>query len=55
MKVYTTRLMQDGEDQILLIPDEIGFGTDVDVVIERQGDVLTIRPKQPTAQELSRS
>jgi len=37
-------LIQDGEDQILLIPDEIAFGVDVDVIIERRGDVVTIRP-----------
>ena len=47
MKVYHARLMQDGEDQILLIPDEVAFGSDVDVIIEKCGDVITIRPKLP--------
>jgi hypothetical protein len=46
MKKYFSRVVHEGDDEILLIPDEIGFGIGVDVIIERRGDTLTIRRKQ---------
>ena len=43
-----SRIVVDAEGDVLLIPDAVAFGDDREVVIERVGDVLTIRPWEPS-------
>ena len=41
----TTRLFRNGNSQAVRIPAELAYGNwDIDLVIERQGDELRIRP-----------
>lgn len=42
-----TRLFRNGNSQAVRIPAELAYSTwDMELVIERQGDVLVIRPAQ---------
>ena len=42
-----TRLFKNGNSQAVRIPAELAYSTwDMELVIERQGDVLVIRPAQ---------
>ena len=41
----TTRIFKNGNSQAVRIPAELAYGSwDIDLVIERQGDELRIRP-----------
>jgi len=43
----TTRIFKNGNSQAVRIPVELAYSTwDIDLVIERQGDELRIRPAQ---------
>jgi antitoxin VapB len=43
----TTRIFKNGNSQAVRIPAELAYSTwDIDLVIERQGDELRIRPAQ---------
>ena len=45
--MINTKLFKNGNSQAVRIPAELAYGTwDVDLVIERQGDELRIRPAQ---------
>jgi virulence-associated protein VagC len=45
-----TSIFKDGSSLAVRIPDELVFGEDgQDVIIERQGDALVIRPAKPKA------
>jgi antitoxin VapB len=45
--VANTKLFKNGNSQAVRIPAELAYSTwDVDLVIERQGDELRIRPAQ---------
>ncbi len=42
-----TKLFRNGNSQAVRIPSELAYGSwDIDLVIERQGDELRIRPAQ---------
>jgi antitoxin VapB len=42
-----TRLFKNGNSQAVRIPAELAYSTwDMELIIERQGDVLVIRPAQ---------
>jgi len=43
MGTYTARTIADGEETILLLPDEIGWPTGTEVKIWKEGDRLFIR------------
>ena len=45
--MWPTKIIEDGVGTIVLLPDEISFGPDVDVVITRIDDVVTIRKATP--------
>ncbi len=45
--MWTTTIIEDGVGTIVLLPDEISFGPDVDVVITRINDGVTIRKATP--------
>lgn len=47
--IVKTRLIQCGDDQYVLLPAEMAFGSlDTDLVIERHGEELRIRPAPRT-------
>ena len=44
MGVVQSRTFRSGDAVAVELPDELAFGPDLAVVIERHGDTLTIRP-----------
>lgn len=43
----TTKIFKNGNSQAVRIPAELAYGSwDLDLIIERQGDELRIRPAQ---------
>ena len=43
----TTKLFKNGNSQAIRIPSELAYGNwDIELVIEREGDELRIRPAQ---------
>jgi len=43
----TTKLFKNGNSQAIRIPSELAYGSwDIELVIEREGDELRIRPAQ---------
>jgi antitoxin VapB len=48
----TSRTFRSGNSDAVRLPKEISFGPGVDVEIERKGDVVTMRPKRPSIQEM---
>lgn len=52
---FQTFIFRDGEDDVVLLPDEASFGPDVDVALTRVGDVISVRPlshENPSADTL---
>lgn len=54
MMIATTRTFHDGESMVVLLPDEVSFGPDVDVVLTRVGDVITMRRMYPAVRASDR-
>ena len=54
MNVYRSKIFRAGNSDALRLPRELTPGTDVEVEITKQGDLLTVRPvkKRMTPQEL---
>lgn len=48
----TSRTFRSGNSDAVRLPKEISFGPGVDVEIERKGDVVTMRPKRPSIQQM---
>lgn len=46
-----TRTFRSGNSQAVRLPKEVAYAEDLDVVVERQGDVVTIRPAIDEAAE----
>ena len=46
MAVVTSRVFQSVDGEVLSLPEAVAFGRELDVTIERSGDVLTIYPGQ---------
>lgn len=44
MPVVTTRIFRSGNSEAVRLPREVAFGADIDVIVSREGDVVTIRP-----------
>ena len=45
--MVTTKIFKNGNSQAVRIPSELAYSSwDIDLVIERQGDELRIRPAQ---------
>ncbi|OFX01634.1 MAG: VapB family protein [Alphaproteobacteria bacterium RIFCSPHIGHO2_12_FULL_66_14] len=44
MTVTRTRTFRSGNSEAIRLPKDIAFGEDVDLVIVRSGDVMTIYP-----------
>lgn len=50
----TSKTFRSGNSQAVRLPKEVAFDDDVEVTIERSGDVLTIRPKRISIAEMLR-
>ena len=44
MAIVTSRIFQSGDGEVLSLPQEVAFGRELEVTIERSGDVLKIYP-----------
>ena len=44
MNVVNSKTFRSGNSEAVRLPKEVAFGANIDVVIERNGDVITIRP-----------
>lgn len=51
MNAVTSKTFKSGNSIAVRLPKEIAFAPDTQVVIERKGDVLTIRPAVDPAEE----
>ncbi|WP_395945775.1 antitoxin [Brevundimonas sp.] len=48
----TSRTFRSGNSDAVRLPKEVSFGPGVEVEIERKGDVLTMKPKRLSIQEM---
>ncbi|MFN7110634.1 MAG: antitoxin [Brevundimonas sp.] len=48
----TSRTFRSGNSDAVRLPKEVSFGPGVEVEIERRGDVITMKPKRPSIQEM---
>jgi antitoxin VapB len=46
MARVTSRVFRSGNSEAVRLPKEVAFGRDIEVTVERHGDVVTIRPKE---------
>jgi antitoxin VapB len=44
MKIVRTRTFRSGNSEALRLPRDLAFGDDVELVIVRSGDVMTVYP-----------
>lgn len=51
MNAVGSKTFKSGNSVAVRLPKEVAFAPDVKVVIEREGDVLTIRPAKDPAEE----
>ena len=47
-----SKTFRSGNSDAVRLPREISFGPNVEVEIERQGDVVTISPRRKTVREM---
>jgi antitoxin VapB len=52
MAIARTRTFRSGNSEALRLPKDVAFGEDVELVIVRSGDVLTIYPATMTIPEM---
>lgn len=52
MTVVRTRTFRSGNSQAVRLPKDVAFGDDVELVIVRSGDVMTIYPGETTIAEM---
>jgi antitoxin VapB len=48
----TSRTFRSGNSDAVRLPKEVSFGPGVEVEIERRGDVITMKPKRLSIQEM---
>ncbi len=48
MTIARTRTFRSGNSEALRLPRDVAFGEDVELVIVRSGDVMTIYPAAPS-------
>jgi antitoxin VapB len=51
MGIVNSKTFRSGNSEAVRLPREVAFGADIAVTIERNGDVLTIRPAVDAAEE----
>lgn len=52
MPIARTRTFRSGNSEALRLPKDVAFGEDVELVIVRSGDVLTVYPAATTVPEM---
>lgn len=52
MATVTSKVFRRGNSEAVRLPKDVAFGRDVEVIIERTGDVLTIYPKRPSIKDM---
>lgn len=52
MTVARTRTFRSGNSEAVRLPKDVAFGDDVELVIVRSGDVMTIYPAETTIVEM---
>jgi antitoxin VapB len=52
MPVARTRTFRSGNSQALRLPKNVAYGDDVELIVVRTGDVLTIYPAATTVPEM---
>lgn len=52
MTVARSRTFRSGNSEALRLPKDVAFGPDIDLVLVRSGDVLTIYPAASTIPEM---
>jgi antitoxin VapB len=52
MPVARTRTFKSGNSEAVRLPKDVAFGDDVELVIVRSGDVMTIYPAETTIAEM---
>jgi antitoxin VapB len=53
MTSVASKVFRSGNSEAVRLPREVAYGRDIDVVVERHGDVVTIYPK-PEMRKLPR-
>ena len=53
MSVARSRTFRSGNSEALRLPKDVAFGSDVELVIVRSGDVLTVYPATLTLPEMA--
>ena len=53
MSIARSRTFRSGNSEALRLPKDVAFGSDVELVIVRSGDVLTIYPSTLTIPEMA--
>lgn len=48
----TSRTFRSGNSDAVRLPKEVTFGPGVEVEIERKGDIVTMKPKRPSVQDM---
>lgn len=52
MTIASTRTVRINGDEAVILPPEVAFGADIDVVIIRPGEVMTIYPVSTSIPEM---
>ncbi|MBU6371522.1 MAG: AbrB/MazE/SpoVT family DNA-binding domain-containing protein [Alphaproteobacteria bacterium] len=52
MPIARTRTFRSGNSQAVRLPKDVAFGDDVELVVVRSGDVMTIYPAQLSVPEM---
>lgn len=53
MPIARSRTFRSGNSEALRLPKDVAFGADVELVIVRSGDVLTVYPAALTIREMA--
>jgi antitoxin VapB len=53
MPIARSRPFRSGNSEALRLPKDVAFGTDVELVLVRSGDVLTVYPAALTLPEMA--
>ena len=52
MTIVKTRTFRSGNSEAVRLPKDVAFGQEVELVIVRSGDVLTLYPAAPSIPEM---
>jgi antitoxin VapB len=52
MNAHTTKTFKSGNSEAVRLPKDLGFGPGVEVEVQREGDVVTIRRKRMSNRDL---